>query len=112
MKGKKLGELEELVLLTIGALYDEAYGVAISKYMAEQAGRQVGLGAMHATLVRLEDKGYLESRFGEATKMRGGKRKRYFRVTAAGQRALKTARDIRARLWNAIPKTAFNISFQ
>jgi len=81
MKGKYLGEFEEIVLLTIGVLYDSAYGISIRQEIEEQLDRKVGLGALHATLVRLEDKGYLTSRYGEATKKRGGKRKRLFRVT-------------------------------
>ncbi|HHH49500.1 MAG TPA: PadR family transcriptional regulator, partial [Saprospiraceae bacterium] len=64
-------------------------------------------GAMHATLVRLEEKGYLKSRLGEATKQRGGKRKRLFQVTASGQRALVKTKEIRQSLWQAIPKSAF-----
>ena len=74
MKGKYLGEFEEIVLLTIGILYEEAYGVAIRNEIENRLKRRVGLGALHATLVRLEDKGHLNSHLGEATQKRGGKR--------------------------------------
>ena len=107
MKGKYLGEFEEIVLLVVGILFDEAYGVAIKNEIELRAKRKVGLGAMHATLVRLEEKEYLKSRLGEATKQRGGKRKRLFQVTASGQRALVKTKEIRESLWKAIPKTAF-----
>lgn len=111
MKGKYLGEFEEIVLLTIGILYDEAYGVAIRNEIEGRLERKVGLGAMHATLVRLEDKGYVDSRFGETTKARGGKRKRYFRVTQSGQEALVKTREAREKLWGAVAKAAFNLKF-
>ncbi len=107
MKGKRLGEFEEIVLLTIGILFDEAYGVAIKNEIEERTERKVSMGAMHATLVRLEDKGYIDSRFGEATKQRGGKRKRLFQVTAVGQQALIETKEVRDDLWDSIPKTAF-----
>ena len=107
MKGDYLGEFEEIVLLTVAILYDGAYGVSIREEISERLGRKVSLGAMHATLVRLEDKGYLRSRLGEATGKRGGKRKRHFQVTQAGQKALETTRETRQSLWQDVPKTAF-----
>ncbi len=109
MKGKNLGEFEEVVLLVIGILHPHAYGVAIRKEIEERANRKVGLGALHATLVRLEEKGYVHSQFGEATQKRGGKRKRYFQVSTSGQMALAQSRELRDSLWGAIPKNAFNI---
>ncbi|MEM6629688.1 MAG: helix-turn-helix transcriptional regulator [Bacteroidota bacterium] len=109
MKGKNLGEFEEIVLLVIGILYPQAYGVAIRAEIEERAKRKVGLGALHATLVRLEEKGYVSSQFGEATQKRGGKRKRYFQVTASGQSALVNTRELRNTLWGSIPKNAFNL---
>ena len=111
MKGKYLGEFEEVVLLTIGILFDKAYGVAICDEIQKRMERKVGLGAMHATLVRLEEKGYLTSHFGEATKARGGKRKRYFRLSSSGQEALVKTREAREKLWGAIPKVAFTLRF-
>jgi PadR family transcriptional regulator, regulatory protein PadR len=107
MKGNHLGEFEEIVLLTVAILYDEAYGVAIREEISGRLGRKVSLGAMHATLVRLEDKGYLRSHLGEATSKRGGKRKRHFQVTKSGQAALEATREVRQSLWQDIPRTAF-----
>lgn len=107
MKGSNLGEFEELVMLTIGALYPEAYGVSIKKEILEQTQRKVALSAVHAALCRLEDKGYLQSQFGEATAKRGGKRKKYFTITALGGRVLQQNREWRERLWQAIPSVVF-----
>ena len=110
MKGTYLGEFEELVLLTIGVLFDEAYGVAIKKEMEDQLGRTISIGAVHASVNRLEEKSFLTSRFGDPTQERGGKRKKYYRVTAEGQQALQEAHGLRQKLWDQIPATAFNLS--
>jgi PadR family transcriptional regulator, regulatory protein PadR len=107
MKGTNLGEFEELVLLTIAALLTEAYSVAICDEMEKHARRKVKLGVVHAVLNRLEEKGYVRSRLGEATKMRGGKRKRYYALTMPGKTALVNAREMREQLWNRIPDFAF-----
>jgi PadR family transcriptional regulator PadR len=84
-----LGEFEQLVLLSLARLGDDAYGVTICDEIAERARRDVSLGAVYKTLERLEDKGLVSSRLGEPTPERGGRRKKYFRLAAAGQRALK-----------------------
>lgn len=102
-----LGEFEEIVLLTVAVLYDEAYGVAIKEEIEQRLNRKVSVGALQAALRRMEDKGFVDSWLGEATSVRGGKRKRYFRVTAYGQQALVQVREIRNQLWDAIPKIAF-----
>ena len=104
MKGTNLGEFEEIVLLTIAALVNDAYSVAICDELEQSIGRRAKLGVVHAVLNRLEDKGYVKSRLGEATKTRGGKRKRYYTVTNAGKAALTRAREIRNELWNRIPE--------
>ena len=102
-----LGEFEEVVLLTVAVLFDEAYGVAIIEEMEKRLNRQVSIGALQTVLRRLEIKGLLSSAFGEATKVRGGKRKRYFRLTQTGQEVLIQTKDQRMALWKAIPKIAF-----
>lgn len=107
MKGTHLGEFEELVLLTIAILYDEAYGLAIQREMERQTKRSISIGAVHAACNRLADKGFLESRFSEASQKRGGKRKKLYKVSYAGQQALSHARDLRQQLWDQIPGTAF-----
>lgn len=110
MGKQSIGEFEEIVMLTIMILQESAYGVAIKQEIETRLNRTVSLGAMRTALDRLESKGMLKSRLGEATAMRGGKRKRFFTVTTSGQIALKDARDARQSLWNAIPDVAFNIS--
>jgi DNA-binding PadR family transcriptional regulator len=103
MKGTNLGEFEEIVLLTIAALVSDAYSVAICDELEKNIGRPAKLGVVHAVLNRLEEKGYVKSKLGEATKTRGGKRKRYYTVTNAGKSALVKARDLREQLWDRIP---------
>ncbi|MFD1142638.1 PadR family transcriptional regulator [Larkinella insperata] len=100
-----LGEFEELVLLTVAMLNGQAYGVAILEAIEKQTGRTVSLSAIHATLQRLEEKGYLNSKMGGATAERGGRRKRFFTVTVGGTRALEEIHTTRNHLWNQIPKT-------
>jgi PadR family transcriptional regulator, regulatory protein PadR len=104
MKGTYLGEFEEIVLLAVGILNDEAYGVAIRQEIENQTDREVNIGAVHTALHRLEEKGYLKSRFGEASEVRGGKRKRIFTLTTAGIRALRQAQDLRLHMWAQLPQ--------
>ena len=106
MKGTNLGEFEELVLLTIAALLSEAYSVAICDELEKHTGRSAKLGVVHAVLNRLEEKGLLKSKLGEATSARGGKRKRYYTITNTGKSALIKAKDLRDQLWNRIPELA------
>lgn len=102
-----LGEFEEVVLLTVAVLYGNAYGVAIKEEIEQRLKRKVSVGAMRTALQRLEDKGFLESEFGESTAVRGGKRKRYHKVTPLGKKVLDYVMDSRRKLWDAIPATAF-----
>lgn len=104
MKGTNLGEFEELVLLTIASLVNDAYSVAICDELEKHAERKVKLGVVHAVLNRLEEKGLVKSSMGEATQVRGGKRKRYYTVTSAGKAALLKAKEIRDQLWHKIPQ--------
>ena len=83
-----LGEFEQLILLALMRLGDEAYGVAIRDEIEREAGRKVTLGAVYTTLLRLEDKRLVTSRLGDPTPQRGGRRKKYYRPLAAGQREL------------------------
>ncbi|WP_158860258.1 PadR family transcriptional regulator [Lunatibacter salilacus] len=103
MKGTNIGEFEELVLLTVAALLDEAYSVAICDELSSQTGRTVKLGVVHAVLNRLEEKGLLDSHLGEATKMRGGKRKRFYQLTISAKEALVNTKSVRDQLWERIP---------
>lgn len=103
MKGTNLGEFEELVMLTIASLVNEAYSVSICDAIRSTTKRRVKLGVIHAVLNRLEEKGLLKSTIGEATKVRGGKRKRYYHITSAGKSALIRSKEWRDQLWNKIP---------
>ena len=107
MSKYRLGEFEEIVLLTVAVLYGEAYGIAILNEIEHRLNREVSIGSLRTVLSRLETKGYLFSEFGESTAMRGGKRKRYYKVTKYGQKVLQETRDHRRQLWDAIPKIAF-----
>ena len=107
MKGTHLGEFEELVLLTVAVLFDEAYGVAVQREIKARSGRQVSISTIHSTLHRLLQKGFVDSRYDGATPKRGGRRKLLFRVTMAGEKALNTNRELRNTLWSDIPKLAF-----
>ncbi len=107
MKGTNLGEFEELVLLTVAALMKEAYSVAICDELANSTGRKAKLGVVHAVLNRLEEKGLVKSELGEATKTRGGKRKRFYQLTIPGKAALVNAKSLRDQLWDRIPSLAW-----
>lgn len=112
MKGTNLGEFEELVMLTVGSLYPEAYGVSVKDEIRLQTGRKVTLSTVHVALNRLQEKGYLQSHQGDALPERGGKRKRLFTITRKGLRVLEDTRHWREKLWNSIPKIALSGSLR
>ena len=105
MKKYQLGEFEEIVILTVAILNNEAYSVAIKDEIETRLSRGVSMGALHTALKRLEDKGYLKSYAGEATEERAGRPKRYFEITAMGKKAMHYTKSSREDLWRAIPKT-------
>jgi DNA-binding PadR family transcriptional regulator len=107
MKGTSLGEFEELVLLTVGILYDDAYGLGIRDELEKQTGRNVMISSVHKALVRLEDKGFLDSHMGGATDERGGRKKRLYELTVSGKRVLSQSRELRNSMWNAVPKAVW-----
>jgi DNA-binding PadR family transcriptional regulator len=94
-----LGEFEELVLLTIATIGDEAYGVSIQTEIEARCDRSISIGALHSTITRLEEKGFLKSRLGGATAERGGRSKRYYEITAAGKKAVSESKTLRDELW-------------
>lgn len=110
MKGTHIGELEELVLLTVGSLFDEAYGVAVMDEVKEKAGRDMNISAIHAVLRRLEEKGLLKSRMGGSTNERGGRRKRLFTLTKEGKVALDRSISLRQSLYDRIPNITYSFS--
>jgi PadR family transcriptional regulator len=102
VKGDRLGEFEELLLLSLQALHDATYVVPVQQYLERTAGRPVSLGAVYAALDRLELKGFVRSSMGEATPERGGKSKRLFSVTREGKRMVQDVRRVREAIWRAI----------
>jgi PadR family transcriptional regulator, regulatory protein PadR len=104
MAKEYLGEFEELVLMMVGALQEDAYGAAIAEEIETRLKRDVNLSAVHVTLYRLEDKGYIRSSLGGATKERGGRRKRIYTITSAGLAMLRTMKEARIDLWKMIPQ--------
>jgi len=103
-----LGEFEELVLTMVCILQKDAYGAAIAEEIETQQNREVNLSAVHVTLYRLEDKGYLKSTFGGSTHQRGGRRKRIYTITNPGLARLSAMKDSRMNLWKLVPQ--FKIS--
>lgn len=106
MKETRLGEFEEVILLLVGILGEDAYAFKLAEEFESQTKRSVSIGAVHSTLSRLEDKGFLSSEMGQATAERGGRRKRIYSITAIGQRTLKESRDFKVSLWNQYPAFA------
>lgn len=106
MKGTNIGELEELVLLVIGVLYDGAYGVSVLKEIKDQTGREVNISAIHAVMNRLEEKGFLRSEMGGSSSTRGGRRKRNYYLTSSGRATLDQVRSVREKLYSQLSPTA------
>ncbi len=97
-----LGDFEQLVLLAVGHLGDEGYGVSIRREIERRTGRSVAIGAVYATLDRLEAKGFVASREGEAAPYRGGRARRHFKLEAAGVRALRASRRMLDSMWEGL----------
>ena len=98
-----LGELELMLLLAVIHLGDEAYGVPISRELEKYRGKDVAVGSVYAALERLEAKGLVDSMLGNPTPERGGKAKRFFRITKEGLRQVHETRRVLTRLWQSIP---------
>lgn len=103
MKKIQLGEFEEVVLLTVGVLHGNAYGVTIKDEIERRLDREVTIGALQITLRRLESKGFLISKQGESNESRRGRPKLFFEITAYGKKALEYTKESRDELWNALP---------
>jgi len=101
MKGEKIGEFEELVMLCVRTLGDEAHGVNIQERLLRDAGRRAALGAIYAALDRAERKGLVRSWLGEPSPVRGGRRKRHYGVTRVGEYTLSESRRVRDLLWRS-----------
>lgn len=104
MKGTYLGEFQEIVLLSVLVLAENAYGVSIQEEIGQRTKRSVSRGALHSALSRLEEKNFIKSHLGGASAVRGGRRKRFYELTNRGKEALQEIKDIRESYWQAIPK--------
>jgi PadR family transcriptional regulator PadR len=104
MAKEYLGEFEELILTLVAALQDEAYGAAIAMKIEKDLKREITLSAVHVTLYRLEDKGYIKSSLGGGTNERGGRRKRIYTITSAGMAMLRALKEVRLDLWKMVPQ--------
>ena len=102
MKGARLGEFEEWLLLSIWALGDGTYAVPIQQYLERTTRRHVTMGAIYAALDRIEVKGLVRTTMGDPTPERGGKRKRHYVISPAGRRLVQNLRADRETIWRAI----------
>jgi PadR family transcriptional regulator, regulatory protein PadR len=109
MKKIQLGEFEEVVLLTVGVLHGNAYGVTIKDEIEERLDREVTVGALQITLRRLEAKGFLKSKSGDSNESRRGRPKLFFEITAYGRKALEYTKESRDELWKALPNLVLKL---
>lgn len=98
----RLGELEHLTLLAVLRLGDDAYGASVRRELEEVADRSVSIATVYVTLVRLEDKGYLESWQADPEPVRGGKAKQCYRLSPEGARAIRDVREVIDRMWSGV----------
>jgi len=107
-----LGEFELMILLAVIQLGEEAYGVPISRELEAHRGRGVSVGSVYAALERLEVKGLVSSTLGDPTPERGGKAKRYFRVTKEGLGQVHETRRVLSKLWHVLPELKLDLSLE
>ncbi len=112
MKKTKLGEFEELVLLTVATLQANAYGVEIKRELEYRLKEKLSVGSIQSALKRMEEKGFLTSEFGETTLKRGGKRKRIYTTTSYAHKVLADMKEIRAGLWDSIAATVGTVAHE
>lgn len=108
MKETNLGEFQEVILLIILSLDNKTYGAEIQRELKEELDRHISRGSLHTAITRLEEKGFITSTVGGATKERGGRRKKFLSVSNSGKVALRDAKALRDKLWNQVPKLAFD----
>ncbi|MEJ7644941.1 MAG: helix-turn-helix transcriptional regulator [Chryseolinea sp.] len=111
MKKIQLGEFEEVVLLTVGVLHGNAYGVTIKDEIERRLDREVSIGSLQITLRRLEAKGFLKSKQGESTENRRGRPKLYFEITAYGKKAIAYTKASRDDLWKSMPDLVMKLKY-
>jgi PadR family transcriptional regulator, regulatory protein PadR len=112
MRKTKLGEFEELVLLTVASLQREAYGVEIKNTLERNMKTKLSVGSIQSALKRMEEKGFLTSEFGESSQRRGGKRKRIYSTTTHAYRVLSEMKEIRTALWKTIDSLLVDVKMQ
>jgi len=103
-KGEYLGNFELMLLLAVLRLDEDAYGVTIASELEERTGREVVVASVYATLERLQERGLVTSSLGDSTPERGGRAKRYFRITAAGLHDVRDAKRDLVNLWKGLPE--------
>lgn len=104
MKYTQLGEFEELVLLVIGSLGENAYSISIKEELKKLTKRNPSIGALHSSFNRLQKKGFVESYEGGATNKRGGRSKRFYSMTTYGRKAVDQSFELRSTLYNTLPQ--------
>ncbi|GAB5409595.1 MAG: hypothetical protein BalsKO_19600 [Balneolaceae bacterium] len=115
MSVSRIGEFEEIILLLVGILDNEAYAFNVAEEFESQINQSTSIGAVHATLNRLAEKGFLISEMSKPVAERGGRRKRIYSITAAGKRALEHSRKLKTSLWKQYPAfnfDGFSLSFE
>ena len=110
MKKTRLGEFQELILMTVIVLQEQAYGNEIQRDLEERLDERLSVGAIQTALKRMEEKGFLTSKWGEASQRRGGKRRRIYAATPEAYQTLQEMKDIRSQLWSAMPNLGTNPS--
>jgi PadR family transcriptional regulator PadR len=103
-----LGEFEELVLLMVASQHNTAYGVSILEGLEEELQRKINISAVHVVLKRMEEKGFVNSHYGGITENRGGRRKKYYVISAFGKRVLDEQHELRNSIYKRIPKISFS----
>jgi DNA-binding PadR family transcriptional regulator len=105
-----IGEFEEIVLLAVGVLHGNAYGVTIKEEIDKRTKREVSVGALQVTLRRLEKKGFLTSKHAEPDSNRGGRPKLFFTLTAYGKKTLQETLEVRIGFWKSLPETILKLN--
>jgi DNA-binding PadR family transcriptional regulator len=108
MKETRIGDFEEVILLLVGILEEEAYAYKIAEEFKSQTGRLASIGSVHSTMDRLTTKGFLTSEMGQPSTNRGGRRKRIYTITASGQLVLKKSKEFKTSLWEQYPALSFD----
>ncbi len=107
MKLPSLGEFEELVLLTVAAQHDQAYGVSIQESLEKHLDKKINISAVHVALKRMTEKGFVSARFGGITQERGGRRKKFYVITSFGKQRLDRQYELRTSIYRQIPDISF-----